>query len=1046
MKTRIALSLLTWLVMAGFPIYVYAMSGIPYSPQCVTTQVGRSSYDRVQCELEGEPYVFPGAQIDSIPVSFIMPRTGNKLRLGIQLHGYTPDPILCDIDSEGADGWFLVKPCESYYPDQRTYAEPSGSMPSPWFGPMNGENSTGWVLGEAVDTASIKYGSRINFNEGITMYGTSLGGTGAILQSMLMPEYWRWWITVVDATLPHTLFVKNPGGYYWKDPTIQWAWQDFDVTKADPRIQASTGALDHIYYRIKGATNDNLGYIDLDFFTEVCDKWKIACFGTWDLGGHSAEGEPGVNLPRDLYAGENFEASLKSILPVFTEATSNHFGERGHYNLGLSINSVEGLSDKQEQLTVPVRYRRETGLGGDIPDQPESSTFNLTLRRIELNLAVGESITWTYGGQSGTAVVMENDEVTIEGLTLQSSDDYANLVLTPVNSDPKLVYTRQPRHTTPVEILGDASNWQHVTDVGRVYDQSEADVVLDNLHGNVEVIHDCTTTVEICAAQEAKVSPDGSSIVYSVATGSQTYPVKAFGGPLTDLEDFTATSAELWLYVVSTKTKTRLTAGHMDRMPEWCGNDCLVFASDRAGVYAPLGEAGNYYPFKSLQLYTAKLSGVSLTDIKNITPHEQFIMNPLVATNGDICYSSWQGFGDRGTGHSPRNMWWISCVDANGANGVVELGAHGSPYIKTTAYLNDWVDPARRGEGVTAFRALRPVAEIHKGYFAVSNYYRSNSGGANGMVFGWERIPVEGVSILNNFFERDGVDARLGSARYVPSTLRSLTPYGTDQDTDPRFHNDGRAAGRAGYASPWPGDGAEWLYTNARGWCYEAALPELANRDAMGGEPPCKKEIRLATVPVVTNPFDLSQSEVIACPEDEWQCWDARAVVPYQELYGQPVPEKPNSLAMGQSFLQVVDARAAELAPFPNATEQDKISFQGNADPDYSGRVTGFRIELVELWDTLPDRDGFKSRTHYKTALLEADGSVQVEVPCETPFLMSGVDAGGVVVAQDNMTHSLQCGETRTCHGCHDGHSEERAAEFTQSAAQRFKDTISGRK
>jgi hypothetical protein len=58
---------------------------------------------------------------------------------------------------------------------------------------------------------------------------------------------------------------------------------------------------------------------------------------------------------------------------------------------------------------------------------------------------------------------------------------------------------------------------------------------------------------------------------------------------------------------------------------------------------------------------------------------------------------------------------------------------------------------------------------------------------------------------------------------------------------------------------------------------------------------------------------------------------------------------------------------------------------------------------------------------------------------------MSGVDANGDVVAEDNMTHSLRCGEVRTCHGCHDGHSEERALELEHSAAERFKDTISGR-
>jgi hypothetical protein len=45
-------------------------------------------------------------------------------------------------------------------------------------------------------------------------------------------------------------------------------------------------------------------------------------------------------------------------------------------------------------------------------------------------------------------------------------------------------------------------------------------------------------------------------------------------------------------------------------------------------------------------------------------------------------------------------------------------------------------------------------------------------------------------------------------------------------------------------------------------------------------------------------------------------------------------------------------------------------------------------------------------------------------------------------IAHDAMLHSLRRGETRTCHGCHDGHSEERAAQLGQSADVRFRQTL----
>ena len=53
----------------------------------------------------------------------------------------------------------------------------------------------------------------------------------------------------------------------------------------------------------------------------------------------------------------------------------------------------------------------------------------------------------------------------------------------------------------------------------------------------------------------------------------------------------------------------------------------------------------------------------------------------------------------------------------------------------------------------------------------------------------------------------------------------------------------------------------------------------------------------------------------------------------------------------------------------------------------------------------------------------------------------------GKIVAFDQKLHSLYKGETRTCHGCHDGHSEERAAELARvgTAVDRFLATEAGR-
>jgi len=610
-----------------------------------------------------------------------------------------------------------------------------------------------------------------------------------------------------------------------------------------------------------------------------------------------------------------------------------------------------------------------------------------------------------------------------------------------------IVYTRQPRAVAPVnDKISDAANWQHVSDSQLVFSFGESDVIYDARPARVSKVYDCTTSPEICAAQEAKVSPDGQRIIFSVSRGTSLYPVNIWGSSImSEVREFNTTSAELWLYDVAKDKRTRLTAGFVDRAPDWQSNDRIVFTSNRQMEYAPLGESNNnFYPFTNQQVYTARISNGGLADIKNISPEESFALNPTVLTNGQICWSSWQGFGDRGIGHTPQNQWWIKCTEGNGTGGWVWLGAHGSPYIRTDR--QPWYDPARSGSDVTQYMTLRPVSEIHPGYLAVTSYYRGN-GHALGIPFGAQALPpfVEGVSKYSNYLYRYYEDSRPGSGRYIPSTLQALTPFGTaGDDSFPRFTKQGKALGRAGFPAAWPGDGPEWLLTIARGWCYEAALDMgYATIASMGNEPTCQKYIALAKVPIVTNPFDPAQVQPLACTATRWQCWDAHSVSTYQQRFGQPQPAQPVPITGDHGTLQVVNARAGELFQIPGANypAQDKITFQGNADADAMQTIAALRIELIEPWDKLPTKAGFKARMLLSDTPLLADGSLKVDVPCEQPFLMSGVGKTGKVVAVDNMAHSLRCGEVRTCHGCHDGHSEERNKAIGMSAAERFKAT-----
>lgn len=1075
------------------------MSGDPTAMKCDAAIPINNAFDRVQCMFSREPYTTPGGT-KSFPASYVVPHlmpADNSLRVVVDLHGYTATPTSC-INNDGAmAGAIVIKHCAAYYPKHADFAV-KGTLPMDWWGIFKGVNGNGYRISESLARAIEIWGDSVDLGRGFTLRGTAYGGTGAILQSLLLPEGANF-VSVVQANLPHTLFVKadadgdriDERGLYFRDPAVRLAWGDFDIAKADFEKAAKEGALQRIYYRINGATNDSQGIIDLDFF-RLCDKYKIACFGTWHQGGRNVS-EPGVNLPfASLYDSPQQDVRLDQILPVFTKSTANNWGPRGHYNLGLAWDASRIVNDA-DKISLPVRYRRYTNIGR-MADQPTSATFNLTLRNTGAIDRWGtRDLEWTLGSQSGVTRVSESKRtITIKDITLKSSDVFTTLTLKPVagsaDSVP-LVYTRQPRARTPVpnSPIEEAANWQHSTDVGRInIGIAEADVVIDHLDGRVDVIHNCTTSNEVCVAQEARVSPDGTKIVYSVGYGSTLSEISHDGVKLGIYEIPSLTEAKLWIYDLVTNDRYPIPnhpAGVIDRQPDWVDNDTIVFASNAGDIYpyrnqfplhqgpgrcqaAPecVSQEYGYGPTgRAMQIWTMDIDG---SDARNLTPHENNALSPAVLTNGDILYSCWNAHGNRShdaaTSVGPstsKNKWWLCRMDANGADSTVILNGHKSPTLKT----RDWLTDITGGEGATQLRAIRSVAEIFKGKLAVTNYYRGNHVGSMGIIFGMDYGDphVEGCSTELCYTDGLYKSTRPGSGRYIPSSLRAITPYGMDQDMNVRRHKDGRAAGKAGYPAPLSAN--EFLITHARGSCFEVTPNNQANRVWTGGEPTCQKAIYKVKVPMVTNPFDTNQMEMVA-GGDQWQAYDARAITTYQAIYGQSAPKKQPALdARKACYLQVVDARKAELHPARPydwmTTMFEQCSTQGCAvnteNPDfYAQNVAALTVYLPEMWDisyigankaeyrATINNMGHKSIAVLGSQPLEADGSVKMQVPCETPLLMVGTDKKGMVIAHDEMLHSLREGESRTCHGCHDGHSQERAAQIGRSATERFKSTI----
>lgn len=300
----------------------------------------------------------------------------------------------------------------------------------------------------AMDQAHRRFGRSIDIGAGITLEGNCYGATAIHMLPLALPNEWyQLHIAVVDAHSPGNLFVRKAGlnernefgttkkaGLYWQDPSIQKSWGDFDLARVDILRPENWAKIKHVYYHSHNGSNDYLGY-SLDFFREVCDKGKIACYGWWYISDHVGV-EAGLNYdPRATYSGPDMSARLDSMLPVFTHSTANNWAQRGHYNLGLEWKNA-GFVDTEARAEIPIRYLRRTNLGLGIADQPVAATFDLTIRRFRnFKVPVGTVVNWTVGSQdtaqqTGRVVVVDDGEVTIPQITQHSSANYVSVILT----------------------------------------------------------------------------------------------------------------------------------------------------------------------------------------------------------------------------------------------------------------------------------------------------------------------------------------------------------------------------------------------------------------------------------------------------------------------------------------------------------------------------------------------------------------------------------------------------------------------------------------
>ncbi|NND66865.1 MAG: hypothetical protein HKN19_04680 [Halioglobus sp.] len=314
-----------------------------------------------------------------------------------------------------------------------------------WSYSADGVAYPGRRIAAALEFVSRRYNLDLS-RRGLVLDGPSMGGGGAVIQTMILPAPWRELIAYSSAragvVMPRQVRRRAPGQYVSQPPDngrhkALWDSMDFELQSArDPIVRG-------IHYRHSFSSDDQFsrgqnGNTQLEFVNLV-ERHKIGGAFMWVKAGH-ASGERGVRMP-DManFEHKDQDVTLDRAHPAFTRSSGNYPRRmvervdeeqfpRGHYNLGLIWNHAE-IVDAPDQIVFPIRYQHRVNIGKGVPDQPKRITVNVTPRRPQqFQLQDGETLAWSWddGALTGTAEV-KGDTVTAKRIPLVSGQGYKNL-------------------------------------------------------------------------------------------------------------------------------------------------------------------------------------------------------------------------------------------------------------------------------------------------------------------------------------------------------------------------------------------------------------------------------------------------------------------------------------------------------------------------------------------------------------------------------------------------------------------------------------------
>lgn len=913
-----------------------------------------------------------------------------------------------------------------------------------WSGHDKGniDNYNGKILVAVIRYIVERHGDIIDLSHGLKMAGTSLGGAGVYIQAQLL-------VPLLDE-------LKVDTGIDLQIASVASNWGIINVTEASESkvkigwgtkaesptyyamtdIVANWQLVQNVHFNWGGGQNDGLGRMSTAFM-DMCELRKVSCSLRWLQSGHAAN-ETGYNLPHGTWLDPNQNATLDVILPVFTNNSSNHRGDlRGYFNRGNSWDQAN-IIDIESEIQVPLQYIAMTGIGPELPDQPDNMTFDVTLRHVK-NFAtpVGREFDWAFGDQSGTMAVGTDGLITIKDLKLKSLTGYTILsikgiddvveppvVVTPPPTGSRaypVVYTRVLRTTGEYTVkLKDGTdytddNWDHMDmlqEVGRQYDNFNAPGQLVILYpDNTEkILYDCFKTPLPCVPLDPSVSLDGTKIAFTVFSAgnegdyesgikppwpeNRNYPPRLLSGVNGEgriyVYDLTDDSLTSWPHV----------AGTHDSNPVWLPTGKMLFSSNREGFWAPFLNKIGTGKKPEPRLYLAEVDG---TNAKDISPHEvTAALHPYLLANGRIAYSSqWLSHnlaygttnGSINWPGTKNNMWPIVDMDQEGGDSTAILGAH-----KTRM---QGVNPR-----TNTVKALHFISQLTDGRITFTNYYRSNNLGLGDVIIArLTGYPLEGPA-----------------PDFNPVEMMSATTWSTAEDNTSKKDENGIYLGKTG----WP-EGVsnnQLMMTVGRGVCTQVAsgIPGTNNMLKETGNIGCNTGIYTTTVLPSQHPDDL----VKVVDSEDWHEYSAR------EVRARDVPALvTNKTEDGTCQLASSDAGSTDALHYGEYRFNKEYGFIDNngslieaIDHDELAAIRFYQV-IPNLAKKETEKNSIGNPVRFLgDAPLLADKSFKVQLPCDMPYLMVGVDKDGRAIKRDQIPQSLRPGEIRVCTGCH-LHGEE---------------------